>query len=315
MLARTAEGLYWMSRYLERTQRLCRLLELQAEALVDRPISEIHFGWNRIYLSIGKEPPAGGIALMEDDNYLLADSYTLADDLTFEDTHPFSVWSCFAQGRENARQMRQAISGDMWSRMNLAYLRVRELGIQEIWRTSPENFYKWMVAEIDTFTGIAGNTMYRDEGWHFVQLGHSIERAQLLASLLTSQIDLSDESEELSETGWTSLLRVYHAAEVHNRRYTIDLEPENVLDLLATDALLPGSLVSSIDLAAQEISAIGTGHDAQAGDYTQEIAGRLTTTLHSEWSNGAVRREMLGRVSAYCHELHDAISATYFQYT
>ncbi len=49
MLVRSAQGLYWMSRYLERAQRLCRLLQLQTESLVDRPVREIHFGWSRIY--------------------------------------------------------------------------------------------------------------------------------------------------------------------------------------------------------------------------------------------------------------------------
>ena len=96
MLARSAQGLYWMSRYLERAKHLCRLLRLQSEALVDRPIGEIHLGWNRIYASVGRHPPIGGIVILDNDDYMLADSYTLADDLTFERTNSGSVWSCFA---------------------------------------------------------------------------------------------------------------------------------------------------------------------------------------------------------------------------
>ena len=38
MLSRSAQGLYWMGRYLERAEHLCRLLRLQTEALVDRPV-------------------------------------------------------------------------------------------------------------------------------------------------------------------------------------------------------------------------------------------------------------------------------------
>ena len=49
MLSRHAQSLYWIGRYLERAGHLCRLLRLQSEALVDRPVREIHFGWNRIY--------------------------------------------------------------------------------------------------------------------------------------------------------------------------------------------------------------------------------------------------------------------------
>ena len=59
MLSRSAQSLYWMGRYLERAGHLCSLLRLQSEALVDRPVREIHFGWNRIYASVRREPPGG----------------------------------------------------------------------------------------------------------------------------------------------------------------------------------------------------------------------------------------------------------------
>ena len=59
MLSRSAQGLYWMGRYLERAEFVCRLLRLQTEALVDRPVSEIHSGWNRIYNGLNRLPPLG----------------------------------------------------------------------------------------------------------------------------------------------------------------------------------------------------------------------------------------------------------------
>ena len=99
MLSRSAQGLYWMGRYLERAEHLCRLLRLETEALVDRSPREIYFGWSRIYGSINRLPP-GGTLEIGDDLFTLVDSYTLADDLTFEHSNPDSVWSCFALGRE-----------------------------------------------------------------------------------------------------------------------------------------------------------------------------------------------------------------------
>ena len=157
MLSRSAQGLYWMGRYMERAQHLSRLMRLQTEALVDRPVREIYFGWRRIYTSISRQPPGGSLELHEDDDYTLADSYTLADDLTFERSNPGSVWSCFALGRENARQMRHCISAEMWTSLNLAYLRIQKLGIQDIWATSPESFYAETAAEINTLAGVAGS--------------------------------------------------------------------------------------------------------------------------------------------------------------
>ncbi len=315
MLARSAQGLYWMSRYLERTQHLCRLLRLQSEALVDRPISEIDFGWKRIYNSVGRYPPSGDNILLDSDDYVLADSYILADDFTFEPTNPDSVWSCFSLGRENARQMRRCISAEMWSCLNLAYLRVRSMSIQDVWRTSPESFYTEMTGEIDTFSGVTAATMYRDEGWLFVQLGHAVESAQLLSTLLLTQIDLDALREESSDTDWTSLLRMYNAFEAYNRQYSVAIEPDKVLDLLATDVLLPRSLFRSLRTAEEVIAAIGDGPDTHASDAAHGLAGRLTSMLQHEWKDGGNRRTMLGQMNSYCRELHELLNNAYFEYS
>ncbi len=122
MLARCALDLYWMARYLARAQHLCRLLQLQIESLADRSVREIHYGWARIYLCLGRMPPVGGLEFDSDDDFTLADSYTLAGDLTFEQLNPASVWSCLQCARENARQTRNYISGEMWQCINEAFL-------------------------------------------------------------------------------------------------------------------------------------------------------------------------------------------------
>ena len=85
------------------------------------------------------------------DDFTLADSYTLAGDLTFERTNPDSILNCLAQGRENARQTRHLITTEMWLRLNLAYLRIRNLEIEDIWAALPEDFYAGIIAETDAF--------------------------------------------------------------------------------------------------------------------------------------------------------------------
>ena len=315
MLSRTAQGLYWMSRYLERAHHLCRLLGLQSEALIDRPISEIHLGWSRIYASLGRQPPSGANVIVDSDDYTLADSYTLADDLTFESTNSDSVWSCFALGRENARQMRRAISAEMWFCLNLTYLRVRNMTIQDIWRTSPEGFYTNLVSEIDRFTGVSAATMYRDEGWQFMRLGSSIERLQLMCSLLLTQIELEERSEESADADWTSLLRLQHAFEAYNRRYSVEVEPDAVIDLLVTDAQLPGSLVRSLDAVASELAALESGAETARNDSTNATVRRLTESIQHDWPGQKGRKDFLSEVSVHARELHQLLNNTYFEYS
>ncbi len=314
MLSRSAQGLYWMGRYLERAQHQCRLLHLQTAALVDRPVQEIYFGWNRIYISVDRLPPGGSLELIDSDEFTLADSYTLADDLTFERSNPGSVWNCLAMARENARQTRNCVSGEMWSHLNLVYLRIQKMDMQDIWATSPESFYARVNSDIDTFMGVAAATMYRDEGWHFLQLGRFVERAQLLIALFLAQLATEVHFEESSEADWTSLLHTYHALEVYNRSYSVEVLPDNVLDLLVTDPLLPDSLCQSLDVIGAQLDAVGAGPNRESSAAARRLAGRLASLVSYSWPDLADRKAALQDMGGFCRDLHGLILQTYFDY-
>ena len=314
MLSRSAQGVYWMGRYLERAEHLCRLLRLQVEALVDRPIAEIHFGWSRIYAALGQQPPWGDLKSDESDDYTLADSYTLAGDLTFDHDNPSSVWNCFALGRENARQVRHCISAEMWTCLNLAWLRIRDLNIEDIWKVSPESFYAETAREIDTFTGVADATMYRDEGWHFMRLGRFIERVQLLAALLLAQFATGRAQGETADPDWTSLLRSCQAFDAYKRNYSVEILPDQVIDLLVTDPLLPSSLCCALDALAAELAAIGESPNSHAGDAAERLAGRLCALIRYEWPDREDREAVLAQVGDDCRKLHSLVTTAYIDY-
>ncbi|MDE2769089.1 MAG: alpha-E domain-containing protein [Chloroflexota bacterium] len=314
MLSRSAEGLYWLGRYLERAQHLSRLLRHQTEALVDRPVEEIHFGWLRIYGSLNRQPPVGSLELLAQDAYSLADSYTLADDLTFEPTNPDSVWSGVASGRENARHVRHCLSAEMWTCLNRTYLRIQGLTIQDIWASTPERFYAETVAEIDTFAGVTAATMYRDEGWRFLNLGRSIERVQLSSALLHAHITAAEGTQDVSEAAWTGLLRLYHALEAYNRTYSLAVEPRQVLDLLATDARLPDSLSRSLDMLSAELAAAAPSPNDEAAGAAQRLMGRMSALVNYAWLDRDDPRSLLRRLNAHGRELHDLVTETYFHY-
>ena len=252
---------------------------------------------------------------MDNDELTLADSYTLADDLTFERSNPDSVWSCFVMGRENARQIRHCISGELWTSINLAYLKIQKLTIQDIWATSPERFYAETAAEMNTFSGVAAATMYRDEGWRFMQLGRFIEQSQLSTSLFISQLAADAQIGEYSDADWTSLLRLYHALEAYNRSYSVEVHPDKVLDLLATDPLLPDSLCRSLDRTVSGIASIGPGPNAEASSAAQRLAGRTAALIHYDWPDGKDRPDLLQQVKEYCRELHHLVASAYFDYS
>ena len=314
MLARSAQGLYWMGRNLERAEHLCRLLRNQVESLVDRPVRDIHFGWGRIYGSLQRRPPVGNLVPGGDEDFTLADSYTLADDLTFERSNPASVWSCFSLGRENARQMRHCISADMWSSLNMAYHRLRGQRIEDIWRTSPEAFYTQTCQDIHAFCGVAEATMYRDEGWSFISLGRHLERAQLAASLFLAHMAAVKAQEESLDSDSTSLLHVYRAFAAYKHRYSVEIRDDHVLAVLVTDPLLPGSLCRSLDAVAHELEILGPGPSERDSAAAARLAGRLCALVRYDWPDVEDHEALLHRANGHCRDLHDLVTAAYMEY-
>ena len=316
MLARSAESLYWMGRHFERTSHLCRLLRWQVESLVDRPIREIHFGWYRIYGSLGRPIPGAAAELVGgDDDFMLVDSFALADDLTFERANVDSVWSGFTCCRENARQMRHYLSAEVWTNLNRAYLRFRERRIADIWKTAPESFYEEVAYEIDAVSGAADTSMYHDDAWRFMRIGRLNERAQLTISLILAHFAAVRKTGESLDDDWSSLLRVCQAFDVYRRRHGVAMRPDRVLDLLVTDERLPRSLTRGLDMVAEELSAIrespGPADDAlsQARSLGASIRGDwLSRPEPDQWER------FLGELRQGCRELHGLIVSAYVDY-
>lgn len=303
-----------MARYLERAAHLCRLMQLQVETLVDRPLREIHFGWNRVYSSMNQSPPAGTLEAFGSDDYTLADSYTLADHLTFEPMNPDSIWNCFVCARESARQVRNYISAEMWLSLNMAYLRLREFNIQEIWKTTPESFYAGTAEEINTFTGVTDATMYRDDGWHFIQLGRHIERVQLSASVLLAQIVAHEREDESFDVDWTNLLHVFHAFDAYVHTYSVVVQPGQVLGLIVTDAMLPGSVRRSLDMIGAVLGAIGPGPAPRSSEEASEMSASLCALVR-EGRNGVMAwHTALDRINVDSRALHQCVADAYFDY-
>ena len=318
MLARSAESLYWLGRYLERAESLSRLMEVQTDAIIDRPVRELIFGWKRIYKHLGATPPASPEPGQpsDTDDESVADAYTLTDDLTFEATNPYSIWSCFAQGRENGRQMRHCISTEMWSCLNLSYLRLRDSRLSDIWQQEPVQFFAEIVRDISTFFGVASATMYRDDGWDFILLGRTLEKIQLNASILAIQ---ATDSMELPLDGsrnyeWIGLLHACYADEAYQKLYGIEVESSKAMQLLVCNNDLPNSLLYAITRTDDRIRGLGAAPDAKAGDTALRFSGRLKSLIEHEWPDADDQHRMLTLVGNFANRLHAQISEAWFNY-
>ncbi len=307
-----------MARHLERARHSCRLLSDQIATMEDRPVEEIERCWRRLYRALSRRPFGGHVhALDDDEDFMLASAYTLADDLTFESSNPDAIRNCVAAARESARRVRNAIGRDMWSCLNLAYLDLRDLHTDAIWSDRPNAFYVRTEDSIRAFSGIAESAMYRDEGWHFLQLGRFVERAQLLVALIDAHIGTFPTESPHREREWRSLLDICEAHFAYRQLYSLQHRPTRIVDFLVADSQLAHSI-------RYALGAIADGLDAVAATGSLHIeagrrAGRMMAWIDYDWPNrdplddDATRRTLRGFGDG-CRRLHDDISAAFFDY-
>ena len=330
MLSRSALGLYWIGRYLERAQHSCRLIADQLETMKDRSVDEIDKSWRRLYGGLRRVPAGGELSSnLGDEGFMLVDAFTLADDLTFDAGNPDSIRGCLANARENARQVRNVVDEDLWACLNLAFFDLRDLDITDIWRDRPGDFYRRTEDAVRTFFGIAGSNMYRDDGWHFLQLGRFVERAQLISALLEAQLAVyptggpdagpagDPTADQAADPDWLSLLRICAAREAYGRLHSLHYDPAAVVDFLVADPLLSRSIRYALGQVRQALDAVSAGRPliAEAG----RRAGRLAAVIDYDWPNRdpadeeAIRATLRG-IGESCRRLHDDIDAAYFSY-
>ncbi len=326
MLSRSAEGLYWIGRYLERGQHSCRLIADQFETIKDRPVNQIDKGWQRLFQGLHRVPfGSRPNSNMDDEQFMLVDAYTLADDLTFEPSNPNSIRNSLANARENARQVRNVVDEDLWACLNLAFLDLRDMDITDIWKDRPNEFYRRTEDSVRTFFGIAESNMYRDDGWYFLQLGRFIERAQLIVGLINAQFavySVNDSETGLDtnsggDTDWLSLLRICAARDSYRRLHSLYYEHGALLNFLVADPQLSRSIRYASAQICQALEAVSGGRPlvVEAG----RRAGRLAALIDYDWPNlnpadNDAILAILNEIGDSCRRLHDDIDVAYFNY-
>jgi len=311
MLSRVADSLYWMSRYFERADHCARVLEANYNLMLNPSKTSTEERWQRIMASLGIAATAEGV-----------DPQTAMIQLTTDPGHASSIVSCIAGCRENAGQVREQISSEMWERLNRLYHHVTQAN-------RPEGDFDplRLVAAVREgsyeFQGATAATMSHGEGWHFIQVGRYLERATATAILLEAyhedlwaDPDRTPEGNEYLE--WMGLLRSATAFEAYCKVYTADLTPERILEFLLLDPEFPHSLRFSIDSLNNALQAIQSDAGGNRAEELQRISGRLAASL----GYASVDEILSGDIVAYlrniqrqCQAIHETIYHLYVDYS
>lgn len=283
MLSRVAASLYWTSRYLERAENTARLLDVNLQLLLDfHKIDDqaLKEHWIPILRSADEEE--GFFKL-----YKTADSRSVTEYMTFCADNPNSVFSCISAARENARQVRDQISLEMWEVLNMAYLFFKDEEARKLWDNGDGAgvLYDKVKNYSHLFQGLTDSTFSRSEGYEFLQFGKYLERADKTSRILDIKYHIllpkvSDVGGAIDTAQWQALLRSASALEAYRRFYMAEILPLKVAEFLIFSESFPRSIHFCLNFLDDYLHRLaGTAHN-EYHTPSEKAFGKLLSDLN-----------------------------------
>lgn len=255
MLSRVADALFWMSRYVERTEHVARLLDVWFHLELDLSgagAAPFEMHWAGLCAILQQHMPSRPGA---------SPSAAVRHWLTFDHDNPGSIMACLARARLNARSIRGTINSEVWRELNKLYWKLSDVEFVRQARESPYDFYQAVECGSALFQGLCDSASTHDEGWRFIQLGKLVERAEKTLRILDVQYhllrDLSDPADvPLSTLHWAAVLKSCRAYEPYQRRHVGRVDPERVVEFLLLEPAFPRSVRFSLEALAESLAAI-----------------------------------------------------------
>ncbi len=303
MLSRVADSLYWMSRYFERADHCARILEANYNLLLNPSKPSREQRLNRITLSLGLNPDPAA-----------TDSQTAMLRLIAQPGNRFTIVSCITSARENASQVREQISSEMWERLNQLYHGVISVRNSSATDGDPLRLLMSFHEGAYQFYGVTDMTMSHGEGWYFIQLGKFMERACGLSVLLDAHFSALSGADDLD---WAGLLASCSAFEAYRKVYTADLTADRVAEFLLLNPEFPYTVRYSTERMHSALNAIAEWTTTRKAARIERMIGRLRSSLAYVQIDEVMARDFhsyLQSVLEQCHELHSAVHEVYTDY-
>ena len=292
MLSRTADHVYWLGRYAERAENLARTLDTQYRlSLLPHEVQSDGAAWQRMLGTLGLDAAYA-------ERHATVEAHRVIDFLAFDRGNPSSILNCLRAARENARAVRGTISSEMWETFNSTWLEARATAPSRFSARNVAEFVDWVKYRAHLARGVVLGSMLRDEGYHFMQIGTFLERAdgvvRLLLTRLACEAGGGDGRPKAHDYyPWSVLLRSLSAFEIFRRVSRDSVTPTNVLGFAIFHRDVPRSVYRSAALVYENLQEVANTQSAEA----ERRAGRL----HAELRFGTLDSVASAGVSEYLH--------------
>ena len=310
LLARSAENIFWLARYMERMENLARILDVNATFSRDsrgarnwRPVLQLYadeerfFEWHRA---------ASAEAVLR---FYVTDG-----------TNPTSIVSAVGNARANARVLRPLISREMWTQLNVFHNWVVTLDNAALNPGHLTRLLDGIKEACQTHTGIVEGTFYRDQGWYFYWLGRCLERADQTTRLLDIKYHLllprlSDVGSPIDIGQWNALLRSAAAYHPYRRVERGGITPAGVAGFLLLNPSFPRSVYVCASEANRLLGELRSRYGLSGGGDAAEALGSLRACLGDMTINEILRQglhEFLDLVQRRLIAVTSDLSAAFF---
>ena len=303
MLSRTADHLFWMSRYTERAENTARMLDVNYQtSLLPQSEAVALVGWQGL-ISISELLPNytkryGDIRARDVMDFMVKD-----------ETNPSSIVSCLGAARENARAVRGTLTTEVWETQNQTWLEVRRMIKAGDFERDPGQFFEWVKFRSHLSRGVTVGTMLMDEALYFMRLGTFLERADNTARLVDVKFHAvesdffgtaSEKDQEYDFYHWSAILRSVSGFEIYRKVYRDVIKPERVAELLILRPDMPRSLHASLNEVVSNLAMVASDPNSE----TQRRAGKL----RSELKYGRIDEILATGLHAYLTQFLDRVN-------
>jgi uncharacterized alpha-E superfamily protein len=297
MLSRVADSLYWMSRYMERTDSILRMLKVNyASSQEDAQ----DFSW---------KPVLKIFTYLEDDQIeeLEKQNREVLCYIITNKENPNSVFNIVTTSRENARSVQDNITKELWQCLNDFYHLVREPWIDRSLRHGdPVTVLDNLIRQGMLYYGIVESTMFRGEGLCFMNIGKYLERSLQSTDILDVKFsDLSYDLEKTTDiTYWKYLLLSISGYALYLKTYRSGFEAKNVVDQVLFNMSFPRSLSYSLSLLQRYFEKLKSNSSEESYSKNSFMIGRL----HSKVRYSNVQSISQVGLHNYLKEVQDDLS-------
>lgn len=249
MLARTAENLYWLGRFLERAENVARLADVNLQTSTEQLAGSTTEAWEAVIATLGaQELYEAAQAQAQGGDGQTQMQVSPADFLIFSPKYPISLVSTISHARSLARETREYLSREVFEEINRLYLSTSRASTQQ--QALPA-LYANVKRSVAAILGLFDNTVVLSEGREWFRVGLFLERADMTARIIDTKYfvllpSVQDVGGPIDRFQWMAVLRSASALEAFRKGHRGSVSGPRVVSMLMFDRDFPRSLAFSI---------------------------------------------------------------------